>query len=58
MAEQRLESAVDDLVDEADRMRCIGLAFELWGPDDYPFAADPEEVPNRVAGPAIALAFK
>jgi hypothetical protein len=55
---QPVDAAEDDLVDEVDRMRCIALAFELWGPDDYPFAADPEEVPNRVAGPAIALAFK
>ncbi|HEY7832623.1 MAG TPA: hypothetical protein VIG30_03555, partial [Ktedonobacterales bacterium] len=26
-----------DLVDERDRMRCIALALELWGPSDYPF---------------------
>jgi hypothetical protein len=44
-------------VDEVDRMRCIGLALELWGPSEYPFARDPEEIPNTVAGPAIALAF-
>lgn len=47
----------DDLVDEPDRMRCIGLALELWAPDDYPFAQEPEDIPNAVAGPAIALAF-
>jgi hypothetical protein len=47
----------EELVDEADRMRCIGLALELWGPADYPFAQDPEEIPNRIAGPAVALAF-
>lgn len=47
----------DELVDEPDRMRCIGLALELWAPDEYPFAQDPEDIPNAVAGPAIALAF-
>jgi hypothetical protein len=47
----------EDVVDEVDRMRCIGLAFELWAPDDYPFAAEPEEIPNVAAGPAIGLAF-
>jgi hypothetical protein len=47
----------EELVDETDRMRCIGLALELWGPADYPFAQDAEEMPNRIAGPAIALAF-
>ncbi|MGH2517460.1 MAG: hypothetical protein ACRDHP_17560 [Ktedonobacterales bacterium] len=46
-----------EFVDEADRMRCIGLALELWAPDDYPFAQDAEDIPNAVAGPAIALAF-
>jgi hypothetical protein len=55
---QPADGAEDDLVDEVDRMRCIALAFELWGPDEYPFAADPGEVPNRVAGPAVALAFQ
>lgn len=45
------------LVDEVDRMRCIGLALELWGPDDYPLAQEPEEIPDKVAGPAIVLAF-
>lgn len=47
----------EDWVDEADRMRCIGLALELWGPTEYPLAQDPEELTNAVAGPAIALAF-
>ncbi|HLZ22269.1 MAG TPA: hypothetical protein VKQ30_09120 [Ktedonobacterales bacterium] len=47
----------DELVDETDRMRCIGLALELWAPDEYPFAQDPEDIPNTVAGPAIAVAF-
>ncbi len=44
-------------VDEVDRMRCIGLALELWGPEEYPFAHEPEDIPNTVAGPAIAVAF-
>ena len=48
----------DDLVDEEDRMRCMGLALELWSPTEYPFAQEPEDVPNAVAGPAIALAFE
>jgi hypothetical protein len=47
----------EGLVDEADRMRCIGLALELWGPTAYPFAQAPEEIPNAVAGPAIVLAY-
>lgn len=47
----------EDVVDEADRMRCIGLALELWAPDDYLFAQEPEDIPNKVAGPAIAVAF-
>jgi hypothetical protein len=46
-----------DFVDETDRMRCMGLAMELWAPDDYPFAQDPEDIANAVAGPAIVLAF-
>jgi hypothetical protein len=45
------------LVDEADRMRCIGLALELYGPTEYPFSQDLEAIPNRLVGPAIALAF-
>ncbi len=47
----------EEWVDEADRMRCIGLALELWSPTEYPLAQDPEEITNAVAGPAIALAF-
>ena len=46
------------LVDEEDRMRCIGLALELWGPEEYPLAQEPEEIPDNVAGPAIAVAFE
>lgn len=46
-----------DIVDEVDRMRCIALALELWGPEDYPFARDLEDIPNHVVGPVIALAF-
>lgn len=49
--------AEDDLVDEVDRMRCIALALELWGPAEYPFSGDLEDIPNAVAGPAIALAY-
>jgi hypothetical protein len=45
-----------EAVDERDRMRCIALALELWGPSEYPFAQDAEDIPNR-AGPAIAVAF-
>lgn len=48
----------EDLVDEEDRMRCIGLALELWGPQEYPLAQEPEEIPDNVAGPAIAVAFE
>jgi hypothetical protein len=47
---------LEETVDEIDRMRCIALALELWGPSEYPFAQNAEDVPNR-AGPAIALAF-
>ncbi len=46
-----------DLVDEVDRMRCIGLALELWASDDYPLARDAEDIPNAVAGPAVVLAY-
>lgn len=53
----REEDAEDEWVDEADRMRCMALALELWGPSDYPFAQELEDIPNAVAGPAIALAF-
>jgi hypothetical protein len=54
------EHADDDAsesVDELDRMRCIALALELWGPADYPFAQDLEALPNKDVGPAIALAY-
>jgi hypothetical protein len=44
-------------VDEVDRMRCIGLALELWGPSEYPFAQELEDIANKDAGPTIALAF-
>ncbi|HEX6817521.1 MAG TPA: hypothetical protein VF120_04040 [Ktedonobacterales bacterium] len=47
----------DDIVDEVDRMRCIALALELWGPEEYPFARELDEIPNQVVGPVIALAF-
>lgn len=47
----------DDLVDEVDRMRCIALALELWGPEEYPFTRELEEIPNQTVGPVIALAF-
>jgi hypothetical protein len=47
----------DDLVDETDRMRCIGLALELWGPSEYPFAGELEDGPDRGCSPAVALAF-
>jgi hypothetical protein len=48
----------DDLVDETDRARCIGLALELWATDEYPLAGELDDIPNRDAGPAIALAWK
>lgn len=48
----------DDFVDEVDRARCIGLALELWETDEYPLAGELEEIPNLVAGPAIALAWE
>ena len=47
----------DDLVDEVDRARCIGLALELWSVDEYPLAGDLEDIPNHEAGPAIALGW-
>jgi hypothetical protein len=46
-----------EMVDEVDRMRCIALGLELWGPKEYPFSAELEELENSVVGPAIALAF-
>jgi hypothetical protein len=48
----------EELVDEEDRARCIGLALELWAADSYPLAGDLEDVPNNVAGPAIALGWR
>jgi len=51
------EEEEEEIVDEVDRMRCIGLALELWAPDDYPLARDPEDIPNAVAGPAVVLAY-
>lgn len=51
------EDEEEELVDEVDRMRCIGLALELWGPSEYPFAGELEEIANKDAGPGIALAF-
>ncbi len=51
------EEDLVELVDELDRMRCIALALEVWGPHEYPFAQEVEDIPNQVAGPAIALAF-
>ncbi|HEX9058044.1 MAG TPA: hypothetical protein VF818_10990 [Ktedonobacterales bacterium] len=47
----------EELVDEVDRMRCIALGLELWGPEEYPFARELETLPNHLVGPAIALAF-
>jgi hypothetical protein len=47
----------DDLVDETDRMRCIGLALELWGASEYPFAGELEDGPDKGRSPAVALAF-
>lgn len=51
------EDDEEELVDELDRMRCIGLALELWEPEEYPLAQPPEEIPNAVAGPAIVVAY-
>jgi hypothetical protein len=47
----------DELVDEVDRMRCIALALELWSSDDYPLTQELEDLPNKLIGPAIALAW-
>lgn len=47
----------EELVDELDRMRCIGLALELWEPSEYPLAQPPDEIPNAVVGPAIVVAY-
>ena len=51
------EGEEEEVVDEVDRMRCIALALELWGPDDYPFAQELEDIPNKLVGPAILLGF-
>ncbi|HET9110020.1 MAG TPA: hypothetical protein VFN78_04250 [Ktedonobacterales bacterium] len=48
----------EELVDELDRMRCIALALELWSADDYPLTQELEDLPNKVIGPAIALAWR
>ena len=57
-ADEALDDELDeDLVDETDRVRCIGLALELWGASEYPFAAELEDAPNKGCSPAIALAF-
>lgn len=47
----------DELVDETDRMRCIGLALELWGPSEYPFSGELEDGPEKGRSPAVALTF-
>ena len=52
------EGDEEDLVDEVDRMRCIALALELWGPAEYPFGQELEEIPNKDVGPGIVLAFE
>jgi hypothetical protein len=52
------DEETEEFVDEVDRMRCIGLALELWGPSDYPFAQELEDIPNAEVGPAVALAFQ
>ena len=51
------EEDEEDVVDEIDRMRCIALALELWSPDDYPLTQELEDLPNKLVGPAIALAW-
>ncbi len=48
----------EGLVDEVDRMRCIALALELWGAEEYPFSQDLEDIPNKAVGPGIILAFE
>jgi hypothetical protein len=45
------------VVDERDRMRCIALALELWGPSDYPLTQDTDDIENKTVGPGIILAF-
>lgn len=58
LADETAEPADEELVDEADRARCIGLALELFGPREYPFAGELEEIANAQVGPAVALAFE
>lgn len=48
----------EEMVDELDRMRCIALALELWSPDDYPLTQELEDLPNKLIGPAVALAWR
>jgi len=48
----------EGLVDEVDRMRCIALALELWGPTEYPFGQELEDISNKEVGPGIILAFE
>ncbi len=52
------EGDEEELVDELDRMRCIALALELWSSDDYPLTQELEDLPNKLVGPAIALAWR
>jgi hypothetical protein len=52
------EDEEEGLVDEVDRMRCIALALELWGPTEYPFGQELEDIPNKDVGPGIILAFE
>ncbi len=54
----REDSGEENLVDEVDRARCIGLALELWASDDYPLAGELEDILNAQAGPAIELAWE
>jgi hypothetical protein len=51
------EELDEELVDENDRMRCVGLALELWGANEYPFAGELEDGPDKGRSPAVALAF-
>lgn len=52
-----LDTGEDDMVDERDRMRCIALALEIWGPTDYPLTEDLDDLSNATVGPGIVLAF-
>jgi hypothetical protein len=51
------EAADEEVVDEIDRMRCVGLALELWGASEYPFAGELEDGTDKGRSPAVALAF-